>query len=636
MLGPFGLALLVALGGSASPQAAGQERAIIPRIVVGPNILVSRDGNVPHVELMVTASPRRASDLLGGAMTFTRPTGGIACRTYSSTDGGVSWKTTEFAEQVEFGGGDPQVAYTAQGTALFVALTLNKNEKGKGCASMHIWRSENGGKTWLSPSEIPCDPSSWDHEQIVVDMTKGKYGGRIYIGALYGPYPEYIVGVFRSDDDGRTWTGPVDVANGGGTIGINDITPMVLSDGTVVFPYSDFEFLPDKRKAKGRIPVSTSWVALSTDGGVTFSGPRKVQTQVVDYDHPKEMSGFPKFAADSQSKDFKDRIYTVWEDFRLGNGRVLFSRSTDRGKSWSPPMPVDNGCPEAVHQWQPAVAVNKDGLVAVTWFDTRQSADGSQYDQYFAVSLDGGETFLPSARVSSASSNPKGPGNRLMTPNSMVHKGLFVLSMLSAAGWSAGGHYMGLAADKDGDFHPFWVDARSGTSEIYSARVKVEVPAKKGEGTKGEGSAPPPAPPETTAPPSRVETALSEKVELIFDPTSFDGGGNEVMVPVRLKNISTETIYPPIRLEFVGFGYGEKESKDEEEFWAKKKVTVVNASNGKPGEGAVFEFDRALAGTEGLEPGAQTNPVVLRFRLEDPFIAPSMRWKATGYVSSAP
>jgi hypothetical protein len=195
---------------------------------------------------------------------------------------------------------------------------------------------------------------------------------------------------------------------------------------------------------------------------------------------------------------------------------------------------------------------------------------------------------------------------------------------------------MGLAADKDGDFHPFWVDARSGTSEIYSARVKVEVPAKKGEGAKGEGSAPPSATPETTAPPSRVETALSEKVELIFDPTSFDGGGNEVMVPVRLKNISTETIYPPIRLEFVGFGYGEKESKDEEEFWAKKKVTVVNASNGKPGEGAVFEFDRALAGTEGLEPGAQTNPVVLRFRLEDPFMAPSMRWKATGYVSGAP
>ena len=34
----------------------------------------------------------------------------------------------------------------------------------------------------------------------------------------------------------------------------------------------------------------------------------------------------------------------------------------------------------AVHQFQPAVAVNGDGVVAATWFDTRNSADGSRYD----------------------------------------------------------------------------------------------------------------------------------------------------------------------------------------------------------------------------------------------------------------
>ena len=239
-----GAAAVAALGLVSGRVASGAE-ASAPKVTVGPNILVSRDGDVPHVELIVATSPRTVKNLVGAAITATRPSGGWACRAYSSTDGGATWKASEFPEQVEWGGGDPQTAFTLQGTALMVALTMNKSDVGKDCASMHVWRSENGGVTWQPASEIPCSPS-WDHEQIIVDTTKGRYAGRIYIGVLYD-YPVYRVGVFRSDDDGRTWIGPSEAANGGGTIGINDVTPMVLSDGTLVVPYGDFDFLPEKR-----------------------------------------------------------------------------------------------------------------------------------------------------------------------------------------------------------------------------------------------------------------------------------------------------------------------------------------------------------------------------------------------------
>src|ERR1017187_7065716 len=90
-----------------------------PRILVGPNILVSRDGDAPHVELIVAANSRKASNLVGGAITYTRPKGGTACRVYASTDGGSSWKASEFPEQMELGGGDPYTAFTPEGTALF-------------------------------------------------------------------------------------------------------------------------------------------------------------------------------------------------------------------------------------------------------------------------------------------------------------------------------------------------------------------------------------------------------------------------------------------------------------------------------------------------------------------------------------
>jgi hypothetical protein len=86
----------------------------------------------------------------------------------------------------------------------------------------------------------------------------------------------------------------------------------------------------------------------------------------------------------------------------------------------------------------------------------------------------------------------------------------------------------------------------------------------------------------------------------------------------------------------VGFGFNDEQWKAEQKFWKDKTYTILNASNGKPAEGAVFDLSDALAGADGLLPGAQTNPVVLRLRLSNPDFAPSMRWKATGQVSGTP
>jgi hypothetical protein len=239
---------------------------------------------------------------------------------------------------------------------------------------------------------------SYDHEQMTVDQTTGKYAGRIYIGALYG-YPVYTVGVFRSEDDGRSWTGPVEAANGGGTIGINDIQPMVLSDGTLVVPYADFDFLPGKAKMTGK-GSSSAWMVLSEDGGVSFGKPRKIQTIQYNLDDKvgERLSMFPAFAVDNHTKEYRDRIYVVWTDFRYGPIRLLFSHSEDRGLHWSEPMLLDPGTPKDAMQGQPVVAVNKDGVVGVTWYDTRDSKDGSQFNEYFTASLDGGKSFLPAIR----------------------------------------------------------------------------------------------------------------------------------------------------------------------------------------------------------------------------------------------
>jgi hypothetical protein len=59
---------------------------------------------------------------------------------------------------------------------------------------------------------------------------------------------------------------------------------------------------------------------------------------------------------------------------------------------------------------------------------------------------------------------------------------------------------------------------------------------------------------------------------------------------------------------------------------------VVNAENGKRGEGATFDFSKALGNLESLAPGAQTSPVILKLQFTDPAEVAPIRYKLEGMV----
>ncbi len=308
----------------------------------------------------------------------------------------------------------------------------------------------------------------------------------------------------------------------------------------------------------------------------------------------------------------------AWTDFRHGRARVLFSRSEDRGLRWSEPLLLDGNIPKEAMQYQPVVAANKEGVVAVTWYDTRDSKDGSQFHQFFSASIDGGKSFLPPLRISSAPSTPEGAGNMIIRGSVFRDNEASYLSLHSAASrWVSGGDYMGLVADRDAVFHPFWADARSGTFQIYTAAVSVLLPPKE------ETAAP--APP----PPPRTKVILDTRVDFLLDPTRYDGGTREAEIPVRLTNVSKQAIYPPIIVEVLGFGLDDPEiPKDEDEV----PPVVLNAANGKQGEGAIFDFSDALGSLESLKPGAQTGAVVVRLKFQNPKKVPVIRLKVEGMV----
>lgn len=608
------LLCLSALAGLSS----GQVNQSGPRIVIGPNILAGRDGDFYHTELTVAANPKNPRNLVGAAITPTAANNGAACRVYATLDGGYTWSVTIMPEQAANGGADPQVAFSPQGTAYFAALSRATDGSGRRGTGLYFYRSEDGGVTWAKPTDLGV---SYDHPQIAIDHTYGKFAGRIYIGVLWGR--DYSLGVFRSDDGGRTFTGPVKAIDGGGT-GVNVSPLMVLSDGTLAMTYVDFQIDQAKRKSETK---SGAWLITSKDGGVTFSAPVKVATlhhAASPDDQIARLGNMPVYATNNMPGSYRDRIYTAWADFASGKPRILFTSSTDGGQSWKAPIPIDPSSPGDSIQYQPAMTVNSQGVLGIMWFDSRGlKADYSEYHAMFTVSVDGGESFLPPVRLSSAPSYRWGPGNFAFSPSTWSDpmKSIRVTFLSAASRWGNGGDYIGLTADAEGVFHPFWPDSRTGTFQAMTSRVRVELPEK----AAAPGSRPPIQAATATAM-EKVEVPLTEIIQVIADKTTYDPATQELLIPIRLKNVSNEAIYKPVIVSVKTFGSGMGDILKD------KAPLILNSTNGRRQDGAIFDYSSSLRDLESLEPNAQTESIIWRFKLSDPLQTPDMHLSVTGFV----
>src|SRR6478672_10029666 len=114
-----------------------------PRIEVGPNILVSHDGNVTHIEPHLGAHPTDPKKLVGSAIVNYEYGSRVA--SYASNDGGYSWT---LAALPLLDAGDPQIAFGKTGTVFFASLG-NRDEKAS--PGLYVSRSENNGLSWQQP-----------------------------------------------------------------------------------------------------------------------------------------------------------------------------------------------------------------------------------------------------------------------------------------------------------------------------------------------------------------------------------------------------------------------------------------------------------------------------------------------------
>lgn len=568
-------------------------------IIVGPNVLVSDDGIGAHFEPFVAAdlSEERSQRMLASALVDLEGSNRFAPKLYRSADGGSTW-----VDSILPGGQDVnsafnyQVAFDRHGAALVVGLMggfrpgLERSQRSG--QELYFYRSLDGGATWKRPIDLGFD----DYPQLVVDTTTGRFADRIYIWSREGLY--------RSENGGRTFIGPVEAH-----LSASNADPaLIFSDGCLFLPRREWSETPETNKED--IEKGSMVFATSCDGGVSMSPMSHIQDQMVPGSKRvlamrkdrriDSGSSLPKYAIDPKS----DRLYVVWGDFRYGQSRVLFSSSQDRGKDWSDPAQVSAQVPTGSAQFQPSIAVNDKGIVGVQWFDTRDSAAGDAYKLYFTASEDGGRSFEQAVRVSSAASYPRRPeSQKPLVFGEGSDAEVRVLKMTTMFGrYPDGGDYMGLTADVSGAFHPVWVDNRSGTDQIYTATVSI---------TSGNPNA-------SVKAPATTEADVSKMTSFRSDPAEYDAAKEEFVLPVRIYNKSKKTIYGPLTVEVTAID-GSK---------------IVNASNGKTGIGAVFSYGGALGDVSGLAPGGITEPISWRIKYDDwSLMFFSLRVKIIGFVS---
>ncbi len=130
------------------------------------------------------------------------------------------------------------------------------------------------------------------------------------------------------------------------------------------------------------------FIRRSLDGGKTWE-PRTIAV----IKHPTKVGipweDKPYIVADQTGGPFSGNLYVGWTRWTLANSEIMFSRSTDDGKTWSPPIEIDNhpGLPRDDNGADEGFSgtIGPDGTLYVVW------ADGSHI--VFTTSRNGGRTF---------------------------------------------------------------------------------------------------------------------------------------------------------------------------------------------------------------------------------------------------
>ena len=391
--------------------------------------------------------------------------GSITCGYAVSSDGGLTWRRNLIPNLTTVNGGrfsratDPVAGAGPQGELYLETLGSTAGTFTQSAVS--VTRSTDGGATWSLPATVYESPNALtmpDKNWLAVN----DYAGTPNAGRLVATWSNFLntasggtAGIpllaSVSDDRGSTWSTPGEITPQG-SFG-QGTQPVFLPDGSLAVVYVVFLDLANV----------TRFAILykhSPDGGRTFPGTGITVVPAVNgWDDPDLRDGIylPSATVARGTGD----LFITYTAVVNGSPRVLVTKSTDRGTTWTTPVVVSDQ-PPGVSVMNPAIAATPDGrAVSVAFMDKRNAPDGRNFvDHYAAQSFDGGATWQPNLRLTEMSSDIRlGP---------LTSRGIMI------------GDYMGLAPALS-SAQPcvaVWCDTRTGDSDPFTVRF---MPTPTGE-----------------------------------------------------------------------------------------------------------------------------------------------------------
>lgn len=386
----------------------------------------------------LAANPENPNHLLISVTVGVYPNRPYYYSTYilSSFDQGKAWKHFELTSP---DAADPWCLILPNNQA--VAADIGNGSRFR----QYIHRSSDGGVTWKDSLSFG---DGHDHGMLIDGKRPTMSGRSLYLFSTQskrnpGNFPKSEIFIARSEDSGKTFSSERHYSPFP-NLDFNVKTPVVMEDGTLAIPLVTRGELPAGQNIMTTSIKTQSWLITSADEGKTFSQPLLIT----------DISGTRHFDLRTATRDSKENLYFLFSgEDKKG---IYFVRSSDKGVSWTSPLRIDrNRQSNFVTEWG-ATAVTTSGIIGITWLELIDQSSEKCYSLFFSASLNGGESFLPPVKVSSAKSCPG------------FDTGWF------GNAWPQGGEYSGLVALSATEFLAVWADARSGKFELYQSRITVK------------------------------------------------------------------------------------------------------------------------------------------------------------------
>ena len=424
-----------------------------PATSFGTNIKADTDPSVRPQNEPSIAADESTSILVAGANDYRA--GPPQCHAYRSTNAGVTWSSQALPGTIGVFAfsGDPSLAYDSLNNIAYYEC------EDFGNTDIYVYSSTDAGMTWTKNLAVLNPFGAFDDKPWIAvdDSPDSDFKGNVYLC-----YTEFSGGATikfaRSTDNAATWSAPIAASptrTGNAFVQVCQVA--TAPDGTVYVAYWD---QPNFFSPPGSVMINRS-----DDGGASFTGPMLVANANYLFNRGIFPTLFRSGPSISLSVGPEGNAYAAFADAQStvprpnpctgdiifnDQSRILFTRSTNKGVSWSSPFAVDDD-PGMNDKFFPAVTTQRDGAVHVFWNDRRPDITNPDrdYDAFYAASIDGGVSFGPNVRVSTVSSNPFNDG----------FGGCFI------------GDYVHMA-DTCTDVHPVWTDTRQvvTTGDIFTAR----------------------------------------------------------------------------------------------------------------------------------------------------------------------